>query len=94
MATGTDRTPPSEYEFIKTQSPGAKYVLSVCGGSFILANAGVLAGKRATTNKALFRVFEVCLCSIIYYLYVQVLIKAEELDAEEYPVDGEGTMGC
>ncbi|KZP14564.1 class I glutamine amidotransferase-like protein [Athelia psychrophila] len=58
MVTGADRTPPSEYEFIKAQSPGAKYVLSVCMGSMILANAGLLSGKRATTNKAFFRVIE------------------------------------
>ncbi|KIP04522.1 hypothetical protein PHLGIDRAFT_120629 [Phlebiopsis gigantea 11061_1 CR5-6] len=41
-------------EFIKAQAPGAKYVLSVCTGSELLARAGVLAGKRATTNKASF----------------------------------------
>ncbi|KAF7974302.1 hypothetical protein HWV62_12454 [Athelia sp. TMB] len=56
--TGADGTPPSEYDFIKAQAPGAKYVLSVCGGSFILGNAGVLSGRRATTNKAFFRLIE------------------------------------
>ena len=51
--------PPSEIDFIKAQAPKAKYVLSVCGGSGVLAQAGVLSGKRATTNKAFFRVVEV-----------------------------------
>jgi putative intracellular protease/amidase len=54
-----DRTPPEEINFIKQQAPGAKYVMSVCAGSAILAQAGVLRGKRATTNKALFRLIEV-----------------------------------
>ncbi|KAJ7050434.1 class I glutamine amidotransferase-like protein, partial [Mycena amicta] len=42
-------------DFIKQQTPKAKYVLSVCAGSYQLAIAGVLSGKRATTNKMLFR---------------------------------------
>lgn len=38
-------------EFVKRQSTGAKYVLSVCTGSEILAASGVVNGLRATTNK-------------------------------------------
>ncbi|KAH8073011.1 class I glutamine amidotransferase-like protein [Cristinia sonorae] len=48
-------TPQSLLSFIRRQAPGAKYVLSVCTGSWILAQAGVLHGKRATTNKADFK---------------------------------------
>ncbi|KAG8689155.1 hypothetical protein FRC11_003962, partial [Ceratobasidium sp. 423] len=40
--------------FVKHQTPGLKYLLSVCTGAWILANAGVLEGKNATTNKASF----------------------------------------
>lgn len=42
-------------EFVKQQAPGALYILSVCTGSWILAQAGLLNGKRATTNKAAFK---------------------------------------
>ncbi|KAG8740567.1 hypothetical protein FRC10_004143 [Ceratobasidium sp. 414] len=46
---------PAVREFVKKQAPGATYVLSVCTGSWVLADAGVLDGKRATTNKAAFK---------------------------------------
>ncbi|KAH8073013.1 class I glutamine amidotransferase-like protein [Cristinia sonorae] len=47
-----EAVPPSLLSFIKRQAPGATYVLSACTGSWVLAHAGVLRGKRATTNKA------------------------------------------
>nr|GAT46874.1 predicted protein [Mycena chlorophos] len=50
------RIPQDEIDFIKQQTPNAKYVLSVCGGAYQLALAGVLSGKRATTNKQFFRI--------------------------------------
>ncbi|KAJ7634970.1 class I glutamine amidotransferase-like protein [Roridomyces roridus] len=55
FATGDHRLPKDEIAFIAQQAPKAKYVMSVCGGTLQLAFAGVLAGKRATTNKALYR---------------------------------------
>jgi len=50
-----DVTPKEEINFIKCQAPGAKYIMSVCGGSLPLGSAGVLDGKRATTNKMFYR---------------------------------------
>ncbi|KAJ7662175.1 class I glutamine amidotransferase-like protein, partial [Mycena polygramma] len=49
------RVPKDEVDFIAQQTPKAKYVMSVCGGAYQLAVAGVLSGKRATTNKAFYR---------------------------------------
>ncbi|KAJ6567030.1 class I glutamine amidotransferase-like protein [Mycena capillaripes] len=50
-----NNVPKDEIAFVAAQAPKAKYVLSVCGGAVILAFAGLLSGKRATTNKAFYR---------------------------------------
>lgn len=38
-------------DYVKATYPSLKYIVSVCTGATILARAGVLDGKRATTNK-------------------------------------------
>lgn len=40
--------------WLRQTAANADYVLSVCTGSALLARAGLLDGKRATTNKAAF----------------------------------------
>ncbi|TDL26224.1 class I glutamine amidotransferase-like protein [Rickenella mellea] len=47
--------PDALVNFLKVQAPGAKYVFTVCTGSWILAGTGYLDGRRATTNKAAFK---------------------------------------
>eukprot|EP00271_Cylindrocystis_brebissonii_P022369 TRINITY_DN8587_c0_g3_i1.p1 TRINITY_DN8587_c0_g3~~TRINITY_DN8587_c0_g3_i1.p1 ORF type:complete len:230 (+),score=31.16 TRINITY_DN8587_c0_g3_i1:308-997(+) len=39
-------------DFIRQQAPGARYVTSVCTGSLVLAAAGLLRGRKATTHWA------------------------------------------
>lgn len=38
-------------DFIRTRYPQLKYLISVCTGAGLVARAGVLDGRRATTNK-------------------------------------------
>lgn len=59
MVTGADRTDPVVVDFVRAQAPKAQYILSVCGGTIPLASAGILSGKRATTNKAFFKLIKV-----------------------------------
>ena len=42
-------------EFVKKTYPKLKYLITVCNGASIAAMAGVLDGKRATTNKAVWK---------------------------------------
>jgi transcriptional regulator GlxA family with amidase domain len=43
------------HDWLRTRSESAELVMSVCSGSAILAKAGLLDGKKATTNKQSFR---------------------------------------
>lgn len=40
-------------EFVEKVFPSVKYIISICNGAGVLARAGILDGRRATTNKLL-----------------------------------------
>ncbi|EJD40614.1 class I glutamine amidotransferase-like protein [Auricularia subglabra TFB-10046 SS5] len=56
MGSSPGKTPEVLIKFLQAQAQRAKYLLSVCSGSWILQQAGLLKGKRATTNKSLFNI--------------------------------------
>ena len=43
-------------DWLRERAPRAEIVLSVCSGSALLAKAGLLDGKRATSNKRYFQI--------------------------------------
>ncbi len=49
---GTRAEVEAEIEFIRTIYPSLKYIITVCTGALLAARAGILDGKKATTNKA------------------------------------------
>ncbi|GLW33701.1 GlxA family transcriptional regulator [Actinoplanes regularis] len=47
---GTREPDPSIVEWLRAHASGARRVVSVCSGAFLLAEAGLLAGRRATSH--------------------------------------------
>lgn len=52
QGTRTEVDNPDLINFIASQAPGCSAILSVCTGAFLLARAGLLSGKNATTHWA------------------------------------------
>ncbi len=54
MGTRTEIDNPVMLDFLRSRCADASWVTSVCTGAALLAKAGVLNGRHATTNKASF----------------------------------------
>jgi cyclohexyl-isocyanide hydratase len=53
LAQGAIENDPEVLDFLQKRGASARYVTSVCGGSVLLAKAGLLEGYRAATHWAL-----------------------------------------
>lgn len=80
-----DHCPKDLLEFIKLQTPNAKYVLSVCTGAWVLAMSGILDGKKATTNKKAFKDCKVCAISYNVNSLSPYARDMQRQTAEEHP---------
>ncbi len=54
IGTSAELANPVMLDFLRAQAQSAEVVMSVCSGSAILAKAGILDGKNATSNKLFF----------------------------------------
>jgi putative intracellular protease/amidase len=54
IGTVPELSNPRLLDFLKARCPNAQINMSVCSGSALLARAGLLDGKRATSNKMFF----------------------------------------
>lgn len=70
------QTPSAELAFARKASPRARRIAAICTGSFVLAEAGLLSGRRATTHWAHARNMQ--------KLYPDVLVEDDRI----YIIDG------
>jgi transcriptional regulator GlxA family with amidase domain len=52
---GAFKPAPELLEYVRTAGPKVKHLLTVCNGAALVAQTGILDGKKATTNKAIWK---------------------------------------
>ncbi|MEU1969176.1 GlxA family transcriptional regulator [Micromonospora sediminicola] len=75
---GTRDTDPAIVRWLRAHASGARRVVSVCSGALVLAEAGLLAGRRATTH---WRV-----CDTLARRYPDVLVDPEPIFVRDGPI--------
>jgi transcriptional regulator GlxA family with amidase domain len=75
---GTRDTDPVIVEWLRAHASRARRVVSVCSGAFLLAEAGLLAGRRATTH---WRV-----CGTLARRYPDVQVDPEPIFVRDGPI--------
>ncbi|WP_422741454.1 GlxA family transcriptional regulator [Micromonospora sp. WMMD754] len=75
---GTRDTDPAIVRWLRAHASGARRVVSVCSGALVLAEAGLLAGRRATTH---WRV-----CGTLARRYPDVLVDPEPIFVRDGPI--------
>ncbi|WP_215545460.1 GlxA family transcriptional regulator [Amycolatopsis sp. CA-230715] len=75
---GTWSPPPELTAWLRGTGPGVPRLVSVCTGAFLLAEAGLLDGRRATTHWAY--------CDALAERYPDVLVSDEPIYVEDGPL--------
>ncbi|KAH7101528.1 class I glutamine amidotransferase-like protein [Auriculariales sp. MPI-PUGE-AT-0066] len=82
VGTRPNVVPPSLVKFVAAQFHCTKYFLSVCTGAWVVAQAGVLEGRRATTNKAAFRTVKVGISHKLVLVWLRELQASTSKDID------------
>ena len=75
---GTKASDPRLVAWLRAHGPGARRIMSVCTGAFLLAEAGLLDGRRATTHWDY--------CATLARRYAAVTVDPEPIFVRDGPV--------
>ena len=82
---GTRRPPPALIEWLTRHGSAATRIASVCTGAFLLAEAGLLAGRRATTHWSH--------CDVLAERYPDIRVESDPIYILDGPI-ATSAAGC